>query len=249
MLYFYLIFKREEMKKFLKKITPKKWRRKFHEKNKLHMRAALKRASSRGIDIGTVIDVGASDGRWTMQTLDYFPDANYLLIEANPVHEESLKKFCKNFQRISYKIAAASDKNGYINFDGDDPFGGKAEPDKCANPLKVKSIRLDDLITSGEKLKLPFFLKLDTHGYEVPIIEGASDILSQASLIVIETYNFQIAKDSLIFDEMVSYMRTKGFGIVDISDPLWRPGDRCFWQIDLYFEPLSKEQFKINTFN
>ena len=237
------------MKKNLTKIIPKKLRRKFQEKNKLHMRSALKRISSRGIDIGTVIDVGASDGRWTMQTMDYFPNANYLLVEANPIHKENLKKFCKNFQSTSYEIAAASDKNGYINFDADDPFGGKAEPDTCANPLKVKSIRLDDLITSRADLKLPFFLKLDTHGYEVPIIEGASDILSKASLIVIETYNFRIATDSLIFDEMVSYMRTKGFGVVDISDPLWRPGDRCFWQIDLYFEPLSKEQFKINTFN
>ena len=85
---------------------------------------------------------------------------------------------------------------------------------------------------------MPFFLKLDTHGYEIPIIEGALDILSKASLVVIETYNFQIATDSLIFDEIISYMRLKGFGVIDISDPLWRPGDRCFWQIDIYFEPL-----------
>ena len=237
------------MKKYLKKIMPKKWHRKFHEKNKLHMRSAMKRISSRAINIGTIIDVGASDGRWTMQTMDYFPNANYLLVEANPIHKENLKELSGKSDNISYEIVAASNKNGYVNFDADEPFGGKAEPDDCANPIKVKSVRLDDLINSRTDLELPFFVKLDTHGYEIPIIEGALDIISKASLIVIETYNFQIAKDSLIFDEMVSYMRSKGFGVIDVSDPLWRPGDRCFWQIDLYFEPLSKEPFKCNTFN
>ena len=181
--------------------------------------------------------------------MDYFPNASYVLVEANPIHEYKLQEFCNNFPNCVYQIAAASNKNGYIDFDADDPFGGKAEPDLCNNPLKVRSVRLDDLISSKTDLKMPFFLKLDTHGYEIPIIEGALDILSKASLVVIETYNFQIATDSLIFDEIISYMRLKGFGVIDISDPLWRPGDRCFWQIDLYFEPLSKEQFKINTFN
>ena len=237
------------MKKILKKAIPKKWHRKFHEKNKLHMRAALKRICSRAINIETVIDVGASDGRWAIQAMDYFPNANYVLVEANPVHEYKLQEFCNNFPNCVYQIAAASNKNGYIDFDANDPFGGKAEPDLCNNPLKVRSVRLDDLISSKTDLKMPFFLKLDTHGYEIPIIEGALDILSKASLVVIETYNFQIATDSLIFDEIISYMRLKGFGVIDISDPFWRPGDRCFWQIDLYFEPLSKEQFKINTFN
>ena len=226
------------MKKYLKKIIPKKWHRKFHEKNKLHMRSAMKRIASRAINIETIIDVGASDGRWTMQTMDYFPNANYLLVEANPIHKENLKELSGKSDNISYEIVAASNKNGYVNFDADEPFGGKAEPDDCASPIKVKSVRLDDLINSRTDLKSPFFIKLDTHGYEIPIIEGALDIISKASLIVIETYNFQIAKDSLIFDEMVSYMRSKGFGVIDVSDPLWRPGDRCFWQIDLYFEPL-----------
>ncbi len=236
------------MKTFLKKAIPASWRRRFKEKKKLHARAALHRISSRGVKVQTVIDVGASDGRWTVQTRDYFPDADYLLIEANPHHQPALEEFSRSHPRTQYKIAAASNQKGKISFNGDDPFGGKAEPDNCANPLVVDAVRLDDLVEPNAGLRPPYMLKLDTHGYELPILEGSKNILANASLVVIETYGFQIASDSLLFDEMVSYMRTKGFGVVDMSDPLWRPGDRCFWQVDLYFEPLSVPLFQNNAY-
>jgi FkbM family methyltransferase len=236
------------MKNLLKKAIPASWRRRSKEKKILHMRAAMQRISFRGIDVRTVIDVGASDGRWSAQTMDYFPHADYLLVDANPFHKPALDAFCKSHPRSRYEIAAASNKKGKITFNGDDPFGGKAEPEDCANPLEVNAVRLDDLVESKGDLHAPFFLKLDTHGYEVPILEGAENVLAKASLVVIETYGFQIAPSSLLFDEMVSYMRNKGFGVVDISDALWRPVDRCLWQVDFYFEPLSKPQFQKNIY-
>ena len=59
---------------------------------------------------------------------------------------------------------------------------------------------------------------------------------------------FQIADASLLFHEMVGLMRAKGFGVTDISDPLWRTGDRSLWQVDLYFQPLSDALFQRNSY-
>ena len=61
------------------------------------------------------------------------------------------------------------------------------------------------------QLRPPFLIKLDTHGFEVPILKGAQETLQQTNLLVIETYNFQLQPTSLRFHEMCSYMEFGGF--------------------------------------
>lgn len=45
------------------------------EKDRLSLDAALSRFRARDIPIATVIDVGASDGRWSLSVKKHFPDA------------------------------------------------------------------------------------------------------------------------------------------------------------------------------
>jgi len=234
------------MKKFLKSAIPEGWRRRVHEGKRTHMRAAMKRIAERGgLDIGTVIDVGASDGRWSAQAMDYLPDCAYVLVEANPHHRPALETFCAAHPRSRFVMAAASDRAGTVRFAADDPFGGKAEPGEGEAALEVEAVRLDDMVSAQDG---PFAIKLDTHGYEVPILDGAERCLRDASLVIIETYGFRIAPEALLFHEMVALMRERGFGVADMSDPLWRPGDRMFWQVDLYFQPLTRPEFSRATY-
>lgn len=233
------------MKGLLKRAIPASLRRRVHEGKRSHMRAAMKRIAARGLDAGTVIDVGASDGRWSAQAMDYIPDADYLLVEANPHHAPALAAFCARHPRARPVLAAASDRTGAIRFNADDPFGGKAGGDAGSTTIEVPAVRLDDIAPTGTG---PFVIKLDTHGHEVPILEGAARCLSEAALVIIETYAFRIAPEALLFDEMVGFMRARGFGVADMSDPLWRPGDRCFWQVDLYFQPLTRPEFERTSY-
>ena len=59
----------------------------------LTMEGALKRCTNRGLKVNSVIDVGASDGRWSKSCMDFLPDSNYLLVEAQDAHRNSLEKF------------------------------------------------------------------------------------------------------------------------------------------------------------
>jgi len=233
------------MKHLLKRAIPQSLRRRVHEGKRTHMRAAMKRIAGRGLDVGTVIDVGASDGRWSAQAMEYLPGCDYVLVEANPHHRPGLEAFCATHPRSRYVMAAASDRAGTVGFNADDPFGGKAEPGEGEAALEVAAVRLDDLVTAEAG---PFVIKLDTHGYEVPILDGAERCLRDASLVIIETYGFRIAPGALLFHEMVARMREHGFGVADMSDPLWRPGDRMFWQADLYFQPLTRPEFARATY-
>ena len=148
-----------------------------------------------------MIDVGASDGRWAAQAMDYLPECDYVLVEANPHHKPGLDAFCAAHPRARYVLAAASDRAGTVRFNADDPFGGKADPGAGEAAVEVDAVRLDDLVSEGDG---PFAIKLDTHGYEVPILDGAERCLKDASLVIIETYGFRIAPESLLFHEMVA---------------------------------------------
>jgi hypothetical protein len=97
-------------------------------------------------------------------------------------------------------------------------------------------------------LPAPFALKLDTHGFEVPIFEGASGILERTNLIIVEVYNFKIAEGALKFYEMCLYLEKKGFLCADIADIMRRPGDNFLWQTDLFFLRKNRPEFLQNRY-
>ena len=202
----------------------------------------------RGIFANTVIDIGASDGRWSNEVLKVFPEANFLLIEANNIHKNGLDKFIDKNKNVEYVLAAAGDTLGHVYFNNKDPFGGLAMHEKTDEAsIEIPMITVDYCV--GEKKLIgPFLLKLDTHGFEIPILNGASKMLKETNIIVIEVYNFKIAEDSLLFYEMCDYMRKLNFrcsGLIDVS---YRPKDNFLWQMDLIFVKDTRKEFDDNNY-
>jgi FkbM family methyltransferase len=214
----------------------------------LSFRAAFKRCKGRGLHIETIIDVGASDGRWSLIARDFFPKAFCLLIEAQEGHKKALESLKARESSIDYVIAAAGNRKGTIFFNADDLFGGLASATPVGNDsISVPMVTIDEEVLS-RRLSPPFLLKLDTHGFELPILEGAKNTLASASLVVIEAYNFRLTVDSLKFHEMCSFMESKGFSCVDLVQPMHRPGDQAFWQMDLIFIPSDNVVFSSNSY-
>jgi FkbM family methyltransferase len=209
---------------------------------------ALLRARGRGTNIATVIDVGASDGRWSKMAMKYFPNARYLLIEAQPVHGPSLERFAETRRNVQYVLAAASDRVGAVFFDASDPFGGLAShtaiDEGC---IEVPATTID---TAVEDLGLgpPFLIKLDTHGFETSILKGAHRTIPKAALLVIECYNFRLTTETLLFHEMCHLLEQFGFRCIDLVDPMYRPVDGVLWQADLVFAHQSEGVFQLDTY-
>jgi FkbM family methyltransferase len=199
-------------------------------------------------EVNTIIDVGASNGCWTRLALKAWPNAQYLLVEAQPgPHEQELARLATENPQVQYVIAAAGPQDGTIFFDGSDPFGGVAS-EAFLDGISVPVVALDNEIRT-RKLRGPFLLKLDTHGFEVPILRGASRILAESSLLVIESYNFDISPECLRFPQFCRHLEDIGFRCIDICDVLRRPGDGCLWQFDMFFAPKTRSEFGQNTYN
>jgi FkbM family methyltransferase len=209
---------------------------------------ALDRLQGRKIDVATVIDVGASDGRWSKEMMRVYPRANYFLIEANSVHQPALERFCGHRPGTQYTIAAAGETRGTVFFDASDPFGGVAAASAREDHFVSLPSTTIDAEVADRGLRGPFLVKLDTHGYEIPILRGAERTLAEAEVLVIECYNFRVTPEALLFHEMCAFLGERGFRCVDVFDLLYRPRDAAFWQFDLLFVRDSRPEFSSATY-
>jgi FkbM family methyltransferase len=207
------------------------------------MDGAFLRLANRRHFFNTVIDIGASNGSWSGSLMKYFPLCQYLLIEAQPVHAEALREFCKDHNNVHVVLAVAGESSGQIFFDATDPFGGQASHTPYAsNNIQLPVTTVDNEI-QARKMIGPYLIKLDTHGFEIPILKGASRTLAETDVIVMECYNFKIAPECLLFFEMCNYLKGLGFRCIDVVDLMHRPYDESFWQMDIVFIKDTRPEF------
>jgi FkbM family methyltransferase len=210
--------------------------------------AALARIIARGISVGTVVDIGASTGVWSEMVMPYFPGAQYLLVEAQKIHEADLKRFVAVHPTSQYVLKAAGEKAGTIFFDDAEAFGGEAMSERVREGLtEVPVCSIDDEI-AARGLAGPYLLKFDVHGFEMPILRGAKQTLKNTSLLIMECYNFDIAPESLLFHDMCRHLHDLGFRVADMSEPLWRPLDRMLWQMDIFFVRADRPEFQQKSY-
>ena len=154
-----------------------------------------------------------------------------------------LRRFCAEHPNAQYVLAAAGARAGEIYFEALDEFGGQASSVPPGNSaIRIPMVAVDDEV-AARSLPGPFLLKLDTHGFEAPILEGAARTLRHTEVIIVECYNFRLSPESLTFDEMCRHLGERGFRCIDLFDPLHRPRDDAFWQMDLVFMRRDRPEF------
>lgn len=199
--------------------------------------------------VNTIIDVGASNGCWSQRLLPCYPNANYLLIEAQrQAHGAALETFARQHAQVQYVLAAAGNRRGVIYFDASDPFGGLAgEQPFTQHNIEVEVTTVDEEV-SQRSLPGPYLLKLDTHGFEVPIFEGAAETLKHTALLIVEVYNFELTRGCLRFPQLCAYLEERGFRCLDLLEIMHRPKDNVLWQMDMVFAPASNPVFASNLY-
>jgi FkbM family methyltransferase len=199
------------------------------------MRHALGWLRDHRIPVTTVLDVGASDGRWTEMCAEYFPQASYVLYEPQPIHEAALAAFPG---RVPYRATvvgkAVGREPGVTYFDVSDPLGGALSSEQTSDTMAVDmtsiDVSVDEVGAAG-----PFLLKLDTHGFERSILDGAAATLPQCTALIIEAYNYRITDEAMLFYELCAYLDERGFRPVNVVDVMHRAYDASLWQFDMVF--------------
>ncbi|MBT8416110.1 MAG: FkbM family methyltransferase [Silicimonas sp.] len=232
----------------LRPLRMEMWKTTPTDLTNLTMQGGLERAKAHGIAFNTAVDVGASDGSWSKLLLGVYPASHVLAFEPLEERTRSLDAMRQTHPRFDYVGAVAGEQAGDVRFHvGDDlDSSGIIDGDTDAS-RSVRVATIDDEIRQ-RNLPGPYLIKLDTHGFELPILKGAANTLADTSLLIVEVYNFQLTDTSLRFHEMCAHLETLGFRTFDMADPMLRTRDRAFWQMDLFFTRKDAPLFAADTY-
>jgi FkbM family methyltransferase len=214
------------------------------------MEAGMLRARDKfGIQPSTIIDLGAAEGTWTIKAEKVWPKADFIPFEPLEERKKDLNALSNRNPKIKPVFAAAGNKKGKVHFvvSSDLDGSGVYDAESTEEGREVDITTLDHEV-ENLNVKPGYLIKFDTHGFELPILEGAVKTLSKTDLIIMECYGFRIAQNSLLFPEMCTHMEKLGFRLADMVDIMRRPGDQFFWQCDAFFLPTSHPFFTRNTY-
>lgn len=210
------------------------------------MQSGLRRLAGIGIQPTLILDVGASDGQWTHLARPIFPQARYALFEPQPVHAPALQKFAAAHPRDTVIPKAVSASVGITFFDASAPYGGALMSEAMSHSIEVPMTTIDKESTAESRDSV--LIKLDTHGFEKSILDGAANTLRQTCALIIEAYNYRISAECLLFWELCAYLAERGFRPIDMVDLLHRPRDNTLWQSDIFFIRADWPGFEIMSY-
>lgn len=93
---------------------------------------------------------------------------------------------------------------------------------------------LDNLFKEHQ-FKPPFSLKIDTEGFELQVIQGATELLRQTEFVISEVSVAERFKDSYTFAQFVELMNKNGFNLYDILY-MYRKDDRLMYADCLFYK-------------
>jgi FkbM family methyltransferase len=180
-----------------------------------------------------IVDVGASGGidpRWAKFTSSY----KGILFEPDPREYDLLKS--KSGKHLIVINSALSDSVNIVDFHlcekqqassvylPNTDFLGNFPDVKRFDVINVIRIKTDTLNNQLKKNDIGEidFIKIDTQGYELPILKGGGDYLDNAIGLELEVEFAPLYKNQPLFNEVDSFVREKGFELFDIRRYYWK---------------------------
>ena len=96
-------------------------------------------------------------------------------------------------------------------------------------------------------LKGPYLLKVDAQGAELIVLDGATRVLEDTEVVILEVQLFQFLVNCPQLHDVVSYMKDHGFVTYEIFGGYNRPIDNALASVEMVFVK-EKGIFKRNNF-
>jgi len=167
-----------------------------------------------------ILDIGCGHGEWFLKCNNFFPNAKYLLFDANKINKRKLDILKKNNLNISYKICLLSDNIKELKF-FNMGYGSSVYEEKTNFSREIEHITSTTLKNELSYFKLDTFdniIKLDVQGSEIDILKGLDNYIKHFEIVLLETSVKEYNKGSPLFIDVINFMNEKNYSFYDIYD-------------------------------
>jgi FkbM family methyltransferase len=185
-----------------------------------------------------ILDVGASNGRWTREIVKIFPGATVFLFEPGTAYTDEMLATLASHDRLKLFPIAIGESDGPVTFHvHPDPQGSTTvewQQGNFATPITVPMRTIDSLVKEGA-IPTPDLIKMDIQAGELAALKGAIGTLPSVRVLHLETWIMQAygGKIPLLVDLMV-FLRPLRFRLFDLGTQ-FRTDTGALYSIDASF--------------
>jgi FkbM family methyltransferase len=174
--------------------------------------------------VDTVVDVGASRGQFALFALNRFPGAKVICLEPQPGPADELVSVVGS--RVTLIRSAVGSEVGMatMNISAQDDSSsllriGHRQTQEFPgtdheHTIEVPVTTLDEAVAG--QIKRPCLLKIDVQGYELVVLSGASSVLAQTDIALIECSFVELYEGQALAEEVISLMKDAGFRLTGV---------------------------------
>lgn len=203
-------------------------------------------------DIRGVVDVGANEGQSIRAIQALLPGVETYAFEPNPACASYLRSLDWEGAHIEVCAVACGSQEATLPltvFKGDSGLSSlldktQALMDHCGGitveeVIQVPVVRLDKAMQQCGVNRGPLMVKIDTQGYELEVLKGATHIMPNTAIVVCEVNLMPFYSEQCMFDALVAFMATQRFKLFDMGKVV-RDGRtmRAAW-VDMVFRNES----------
>jgi FkbM family methyltransferase len=178
----------------------------------------------RGLDLSTVLDVGANVGQFSLLAVALFPRVR---IEAFEPLADAAATFRRLFDgdprvRLHQVAIGRGSHDAVINVSHrNDSSSLLPITDRQTRVFpgtqgvgteSVKVVALDSEISAGD-ITAPALLKLDVQGFELEALKGATQVLHRCEYVYAEVSFVELYEGQALAPEVIAFLAGEGFGI------------------------------------
>lgn len=180
----------------------------------------------RGERFDSVVDVGANKGQFALFARTCFPDCRIISFEPLAPAAAVYERLFADDAKTRLVRAAVSARRGTLTMhvtehaDSSSPLEvgaaqARAFGTKEVGTEEVPAGPLGDFLQPGD-LGERNLLKIDTQGYELEVLKGATDLLPRFDAIYAEVSYVELYKGQALAAEIIAYLHARGFSVAGV---------------------------------
>jgi FkbM family methyltransferase len=176
------------------------------------------------LSFGSIVDIGANKGQFSLFCLGNFPDADIYGFEPLPGPATTYRRVFAGNSNVTLFEAAIGPEDGETDIHvskRDDsssllPIGdmqSKLFPGtEEQNVQTIKVGRLNSFL-SADDIKSPSLLKIDVQGFELEALQGSTDLLDSFDKIYVECSYVELYQGQSLAPAVIAFLSDNGFDL------------------------------------